>query len=504
MGSSLPVTSLKLRPAESKAGKNKNIKIKNISLFGAQAVLDCSYRVFAASALRRRIAVRKITLLTLILFWLVPVSSPAQVARTNALVRDADTGAGLAGVKIWSPEGAAHSRADGRFQLPATAGPLVLRQPGYRPQRISGQDAQLVELQPVVPKALYLSYWAAASRERRNQLLQLLRTSGMNALVLDLKSARGDIAFRSESLLARQVGAQKQRTLKDLPQFLEQLRRRGIYTIGRIAVFKDDALARARRDLAVHTLDGYLWQDRDQLSWSDPYSQEVQDYNLALAEEAAQLGFDEIQFDYIRFPARSDLLYSVENWEGLRVAAVNHFLHRAQERLAPYPTMVAADIFGYTCWKQNDGKIGQRLVELAEHVDYLSPMLYPSGFSRGIPGYANPVQHPNAVIARSLQRAARKAGLKSVRFRPWLQAFRDYAFDRRPFRAQEVQAQINASDASGSHGWMLWNAASRYSLVGLQQRIGLGELKLADVSPKVEEMTILTRTQEPANPYPAL
>lgn len=447
---------------------------------------------------------RKITILMLILIWLIPFTLPAQATGTNALVRDADTGAGLVGVEIWSSAGTTRSLADGRFQLPATSGPLVLRQPGYRAQRISRQDAHPVELQPVVPKAFYLSYWAAASQERRDQLLQLLRTSGMNALVLDLKSVRGDVAFRSDSPLARQVGAQKRRTLKDLPQFLEQLQRQGIYTIGRIAVFKDDALARARRDLAVHTLEGYLWHDRDQLGWSDPYSQAVQDYNISLAEEAARLGFDEIQFDYIRFPARSDLLYSVENWEGLRVAAVNNFLRRAQERLAPYPTMIAADIFGYTCWKQNDGKIGQRLVELAEHVDYLSPMLYPSGFSRGIPGYSNPVQHPNAVIARSLQRAARKAGLKPVRFRPWLQAFRDYAFDRRPFRAQEVQAQINASDANGSHGWMLWNAASRYSLAGLQQRLGLGELNLADVSPRAEEITVLTRVEEPDKAYPAL
>lgn len=447
---------------------------------------------------------RKITILTLILLGLVPFALLAQPAIKSARVRDANTGAGLVDVEIWSSAGTTRSLADGRFQKPSTNSPLVFRHPGYRAQRISGQSTDLVELQPVVPKALYLSYWAAASLEKRNQLLQLLQTSGMNALVLDLKSVRGDVAFRSESPLARSVGAQKQRTLKDLPRFLKQLRRRGIYTIGRIAVFKDDALARTRRDLAVATIDGYLWQDRDQLSWSDPYSKEVQDYNISLAEEAAKLGFDEIQFDYIRFPTRSGLLYSVENWEGLRVAAVNHFLRRAQERLAPYATMIAADIFGYTCWKQNDGKIGQRLVELAEHVDYLSPMLYPSGFSRGIPGYANPVQHPNAVIAQTLQRAVSQVGIKAVRFRPWLQAFRDYAFDRRPFRAQEIQAQINASDASGSHGWMLWNAASRYSLVGLQQRLGPGELKLVDVSPRAGEIAVLTQAEEQDKPYPAL
>ena len=232
-------------------------------------------------------------------------------------------------------------------------------------------------------------------------------------------------------------------------------------------------------------------------SWSDPFNPEVWDYNINIAKEAAALGFDEIQFDYIRFPAKSDLMFSRDNTGANRVAAINGFLQRAKQQLAEYPVMTSANIFGYICWKHKDQKIGQKLVDLAESVDYLSPMLYPSGFPHGVPNHTNSVENSYEVVAHSLKKASQLTGLSAVRFRPWLQAFKDYAFDRRSFTATEIHAQINASDASGSHGWMLWNAASRFSLAGLQQAIPLGELNLVDASPKPGDSTILTQTKEP-------
>ncbi|NOQ41298.1 MAG: GTP-binding protein [Desulfuromusa sp.] len=416
-------------------------------------------------------------------------------------VRDAQTGALLNGVELRTADDSTFSAADGSFQLQSNDAEIVVRLPGYLPQKIAADFPLHLQLQPFTPKALYLSYWAADSNDRRNHLQHLISETGMNALVIDLKSSRGDIAFRSQSLLARAVGAQKVRTLKDLPEFLAELKQQGIYTIGRIVVFKDGALAKNRRDLAVHTLEGYLWEDREKISWTDPFNPEVWNYNIGIAEEAAALGFDEIQFDYIRFPAKSDLMFSRENTGENRVAAINGFLQHAKQRLAKYPVMTSANIFGYICWKHKDQKIGQRLVDLAGHVDYLSPMLYPSGFPHGVPGYKNPVEHSYEVIAHSLEKASELTGLPSVRFRPWLQAFRDYAFDRRSFTANEIHAQINASDASGSHGWMLWNAASRFSLAGLQQEIPLGELNLVDASPKAGDSTILTKAADQKYDY---
>lgn len=446
-------------------------------------------------------------ILILALFLCLPASGWAAQQLYSGTVHDAESGVALSGIEIHTPEQQVLTDAEGRFELQSAAGSLIVRAPGYRPQRVMLDLPLDIQLQPMTPKALYLSYWGADSQQKRLAMQQLLTEVDMNALVFDIKTSRGDIAYRSKLPLTTEVGAQKMRTLKDLPEFLEQLKAQGIYTIARIVVFKDNRLAKARPGLAVHERNARIWEDREKISWSDPYNPQVWEYNLAIAEEVAALGVEEIQFDYIRFPAKSDLVFSRPNTGENRVAAINGFLQRAKQRLAGYPVMISANIFGYICWKPKDSKIGQRLVDLAEHVDYLSPMLYPSGFPRGIPGYANPVANPSAVIANSLQKAQQLSGLPAVRFRPWLQAFRDYAFDRRFFKADAVNAQINASDATGSHGWMLWNAASRFSLAGLQQQIPRGELKLADVSPKGEETTMLTRAEveePPTEPLPAL
>jgi hypothetical protein len=133
----------------------------------------------------------------------------------------------------------------------------------------------------------------------------------------------------------------------------------------------------------------------------------------------------------------------------------------------PYNVFLAADIFGYVCWNYGDTGIGQNIEQLAPLLDYISPMLYPSGFHVGIPGIADPVAHPYEIVYRSLTRARERTGLPGVRFRPWLQAFRDYAFDRRPFTGREIGLQIKAANDFGTNGWMLWNPSNIYSLDGL-------------------------------------
>lgn len=432
----------------------------------------------------------------LVALLLIATVVPAAAIELSGSVRDAVTGDPLVNVEVCTLDSRVFSDQEGNFQLQTDAEQLIVRVPGYRSLKVSTAVPLCLTLEPFVPKALYLSFWGADSRRKRQQLRDLLAMTQMNALVIDIKSSRGHIAYRSKIPLASRIGAQRVRPLKDLPEFLTELKAQGIYTIARMVVFKDDLLAKNRPEFAVQTEDGEIWEDREKLSWSDPFNPQVQEYNLAVAEEAAQLGFDEVQFDYIRFPANSDLRFSQESNDESRVAAINSFLGKAKERLASYPVFTSANIFGYICWKHRDGKIGQRLVDLGDRVDYLSPMLYPSGFPNGIPAYSDPVSHPYEVIAHSLQRARQLSGLAAIRFRPWLQSFRDYAFDRRSFTADEVHAQINASDASGSHGWMLWNAASRFSLAGLQQELPLGELKLADIAPTVEEPTMLTRTAQ--------
>jgi len=202
----------------------------------------------------------------------------------------------------------------------------------------------------------------------------------------------------------------------------------------------------------------------------DPFKEEIWKYNTDIAIEAAQYGFDEIQFDYVRFPDASGLKFSMPSTEENRVKAISGFLTEAKKRLVPYNVFLNADIFGYVFWNLNDTKIGQKLDNLTPILDYLSPMLYPSGFQYGIPGYRKPVAYPYEIIYLTLKRGQERTHLPAFRFRPWLQAFRDYAFDRRYFREKEIRDQINAAEKFGSHGWMLWNPHNIYTSDGLKKK----------------------------------
>lgn len=369
--------------------------------------------------------------------------------------------------------GANGTRTDknGAFRITGNGDELRVRAYGHqRAARPVGSEGpvSLIELKPFAPKALYLSSYGIGSLKLRRAALDIIDKSQVNTLVIDIKTDSAIIGYKSAVPLAAEIGAQKIITVRDMPGQLAALREQGIYTIARIVTFKDNLLARARPELAIRNQNGEVWKDREGLAWADPFQHEVWEYNLALAEEAARMGFDEVQFDYVRFPDTRGLIFSKPNTEQNRVEAITGLLAAAHTRLAPYNVFVSADIFGYVCWNLNDTEIGQRLEELAANVDYLSPMLYPSGFQFGIPGYRNPVANSHEIIYRSLERARVRSGLDPVRFRPWLQAFRDYAFDKRQFGPEEIQQQISAAEKFGSSGWMLWNPRNVYSLEAIQ------------------------------------
>jgi len=326
-----------------------------------------------------------------------------------------------------------------------------------------------IKLAPFTPKALYLSFYGAGSKTLREAALRLIDTTELNALVIDVKGDKGMIPYKSSVLIASQIGAQKIITVKNIKGLIKTFRDKGIYTIARIVTFKDNLLAEARPDLAIKTRGGQIWRDRERLAWVDPSKKEVWDYNLNIAVEAAQNGFDEIQFDYVRFPDTKGLSFSVENTEKYRVNAISGFLTEAKKKLTPYNVFLAADLFGYVTWNFNDTFIGQKLENLVPILDYFSPMLYPSGFKFGIPGYRVPVSHSYEIIYLTLKRGQERTRLQPVRFRPWLQAFKDYAFDRRQFTGKEIKEQIDAAEKFGSHGWMLWNPRNIYTADGLKK-----------------------------------
>jgi hypothetical protein len=334
---------------------------------------------------------------------------------------------------------------------------------------ITGKTPLKIYLQPFTPKALYLTFYGIGDRSLRESALKLINETELNSLVIDVKGDRGMITYKSSIPFASEIGAQKLTIIKDIRSLLQSFRERGIYTIARIVVFKDNTLGLARPDLTVRTQDGRVWHDREDLIWVDPSRKEVWDYNINIAVEAAQMGFDEIQFDYVRFPDKKGLKFAVANTEENRVKYISGFLMEAKKRLMPYNVFVAADIFGYVSWNLNDTLIGQKLENLFPCVDYISFMLYPSGFQFGIPGYRNPVAYPYQIVSLSLKRAQERTKISPVRFRPWLQAFRDYAFDRRYFNGMEIRNQIKAAEEFGSNGWMLWNPRNIYRPDGLEK-----------------------------------
>jgi hypothetical protein len=383
-------------------------------------------------------------------------------------VVDQNTGQAIEGATVVLDGKILAADAQGIFPVSKGGGKLGAKAPGYnRVEQVLAdplpEGTIEVQLAPLTPKALYLSFYGVGSKVLRTPAVKLIEETELNALVIDVKGDRGMIPFRCSIPLACEVGAQKIITVRDIDELLGYFKEKGIYLIARIVVFKDDLLATARPDLAVKTPAGDIWRDREHLAWVDPFRKEIWEYNIQIAVEAAKLGFDEIQFDYVRFPDSRSPQFSQPSTEEGRVGAITGFLQEAKARLAPYNVFLSADIFGYVCWNLNDTDIGQKLDPIASAVDYLAPMLYPSGFQFGIPGYRNPVQNPHEIVYLTLKKAQERTKISPQRFRPWLQAFKDYAFDRRHFNGKEVRDQISASEKFGSQGWMLWNPVNQYT-----------------------------------------
>jgi hypothetical protein len=423
--------------------------------------------------------------LVIICLWFAP-AGPATASQ--AQVTDAATGTGIPGATIVIGNQLITTGATGNFQFQAATGVLFARAPGYRAEsvdvtKIPASGAKL-SLPPFVPQAVYLSVYGIGSTKLRQAALALVQAGTVNTLVIDIKGDSGLVPYPSAVPLVQQDGARRITTIPDLAALVQMLHQKGIYVIARIVTFKDEPLATYRPDLAVHLSDGTLFRDRQHLAWTDPFQPEVQNYNIAIAVEAAHAGFDEVQFDYLRFPdASQQLKFAGPTNEQQRVAAISGFLAEARRQLLPYNVYLSADFFGYVCWNHNDTGIGQNLNALEANVDYLSPMLYPSGFQFGIPGYTDPINHSYQIVYQSLAQAQLRLNISPKRFRPWLQAFADYAFDHRSFDANEVASQIKATTDFGSDGWMLWNPRNNYDNTGLANATAqAGDMKVAALS----------------------
>lgn len=352
---------------------------------------------------------------------------------------------------------------------------LALR-PENCPHRTAPPVAQSRPVTPEIStdyvKGLYLTYYSLGHNGLLTHAQTLLETTELNAVVIDVKGDRGLIPYTTTVQMAADIGANPRAMVKDWPGLMQWFHERNVYTIARIVVFKDEPLATAHPEWAVIDSEtGAIWRDRENLGWTDPAREEVWDYNIALAVEAAQLGFDEIQFDYVRFPtdgAISRATFSVENKPENRLAAVTGFLSKARAALEPLGVKMAVDVFGYTTWRSDDMGIGQQIEAMAPYLDVISPMLYPSTFGDGLPGlpqYRQAVAFPYEIVNLSVQRTVNRLAAVNPNLvvRPWIQDFPDYAFDRRTYTPDQIRLQMEGARRAGGRGWMLWDPRVRYT-----------------------------------------
>jgi hypothetical protein len=399
----------------------------------------------------------------LILFLLTQLSLYADKYR--GLILDANSSKPLANVTLSDSLHDVKSDKNGTFEIDSQDKILHAKAYGYKPLSFYVKNKpMLIHLHPIKVKALYLTFWGASNNSKTlKNILKLIDETDANAVVVDVKNEYGSTQFWTGFKEANSYGAHKKRTNRDIKKFIRVLKKRGIYTIARIVTFKDELQASHNPDYAIKRDDDNrtIWRNHDNMAWVDPFDKRSHNYAISIAEEAAKVGYDEINFDYIRFPAKKGLLYSKKNTQKNRIKAIESFLDEAKRRLRKYGVFISVDTYGNICWAKDDNGIGQTVSSLAAHADYLAPMLYPSGFSSGSFYFKYPSEHPYEVVFRSVKTINDR--IPSYRVRPWLQYFKDYTRRRKPYERKEIQAQIKATEDIGTNGWMMWSPSSKYS-----------------------------------------
>ncbi len=312
-------------------------------------------------------------------------------------------------------------------------------------------------------RGIHLTSWGAGSRKLRGQTIARIRGSVINAVAVAVKETDGKVYIPGVPL-AHKYGTYTP-AIPRPEEMLADFREAGIYTIARVVAFHDRLLPVSRPDLAVKTPSGAPWRAGNGATWVDPYNREVRDYVVGVALRAAELGFDEIQFDYIRYPTEGDTSlcrYSRPHSPASAVANLADFLSYARKKL-PKKVKLSAAIFGLTTSSKGDMGIGQSIHSLAENTDYIYPMMYPSHYNPGEYKIRNPDAEPFKVIDRGLRDARERLGFDFDKVRPYLQ---DFSL-RHDYGPREVRAQLIASRRNYVGSWILWNPSNRYNWAAL-------------------------------------
>jgi hypothetical protein len=408
----------------------------------------------------------------------VDATSGTVLSNTTVIASTTISGTAVASVR---------TDTEGRFRLTDMPERVYLKAllPGYRRAEVETKAGTMdveLKLEPFAAKAIYLKTINAVNKENLIPYLDIIDETETNSLVLDLKSDNiedvGLIYYQSEVPLIRELGTSVDKM--DVRWILAEARKRNIYTIARIHIFAhDNALLEVRPDWYVQdSTTGKPWFADFGIAWLDTYNEEVWDYNIQLAVEAAQLGFDEIQFDYIRFPSDGDLTNATfkgpRDWRNNpdeMYNTIGRFMERAHKAINDAGAFFSVDVFGYVAW-QPQAMIGQNLAVMGKYTDYVYPMVYPSHFLYDELGLGNPASHPYEIVSESMRlvKEQMKGEASRAKVRPWLQDFTliwvpDDQIVR--YGPREVRAQIDASDANGTNGWALWDSDNDYTVEAL-------------------------------------
>ncbi len=323
--------------------------------------------------------------------------------------------------------------------------------------------------EPVKVKGIYVS-GPVAGIDRMDTLIELVDQTELNAMVIDIKNDEGRVTYKmqSEQVLEIDAGVSY---IKDIEELVSKCKEKNIYLIARIVAFRDPYLAEQKPEWAVHTKDGNIFRDKSGLAWVNPYKREMWDYMAEIALQAADAGFDEIQFDYIRFSTdikEDEVDYGEESENIGKIEIITEFTKYMYEKLVPQGVYVAADVFGTVIDNETDQDIvGQDYVQMAEYLDYICPMVYPSHYYSGSYGITIPDADPYATIyaaaSSSVQQLRAVPEETRAQVRPWLQGFTaSWVAGHISYGREQIRAQIKGAYDAGYDEWIVWNAAVKY------------------------------------------
>lgn len=345
---------------------------------------------------------------------------------------------------------------------------IVLETEPAKPERI-----------PVKVKGIYVSAYVAGTASMMDNIIEQVDKTEVNAIVIDVKDDNGRITFAMDSPMVTELDA-VDAYIPNIEGLMAKLKEHNIYTIARVVAFRDPYLAEKKPELSLKLADGSIYRDNKGLAWVNPYKQEAWDYLVEVGTEAHKAGFDEVQFDYIRFSTEkgiNNVVYEESDTKGRsKTQIITEFVDYAYEKLAAEGVFVAADVFGAIMGGgQDSDSVGQSYGEMAKSLDYICPMIYPSHYGDGNFGIDHPDTQPYDTILAALKKS--KADLRTYEadgeqqavVRSWLQDFTaSYLKNYIPYGDAEIRAQIQAVYDAGYDEWILWSAACKYHWGGLK------------------------------------